>query len=63
MKGDSLGDFRCLRKTLTAKPTLETEEWRGWMGDREAELRKRPALHMAVDQSERGAWDSSPALF
>lgn len=58
-KRGNLGDFKCLRKALTAKPTEETEGWKEWwMGDQEAELRKMPD-----DQLEFGAWNLSPALF
>lgn len=59
MKRGNLGDFKCLRKALTAKPTEETEGWKeGRVEDQEADLRKRPD-----DQFEFGAWNLSPALF
>lgn len=41
MKRGNLGDFKCLRKALTAKPTEETEGWKeGRVEDQEADLRK-----------------------
>lgn len=59
MKRGNLGDFKCLRKALTAKPAEETEGWKGrWVRNQEAELRKR-----LDDQFEFGAWNLSPALF
>lgn len=50
MKGGNLGDFKCLRKALAGKPTVETEGWKEtWVGGWEAELRKKPDDQLSLE--------------